>query len=328
MESVLQKITEEYNLNFKVLDKVTQGFLSDNYILADGQKKYFLKKYRFKNKERMSEVHSAKRYFFEGGIPVIMPLLTDSDESFFEHNGSFYALFPFILDHQLKPDEITKDAIVSLGETLARLHLRGKESKLKINEFFRPWDKEERMRGINQILEKISLIENKTDFDIQAEKNILLKKSVIESNNRTYESFNFLNDHLIHGDYMIGNVFFDDQNNVSNVFDFEKTEYAPRFFELFRSMIYTTFFDENITEETLANTKLYLDSYLNIYPMSKEELDDAFTAYYINRSHSYWVEAEHYLRGNTRADELLESDIARMNYFSENFEVLKKYLIE
>jgi len=179
---------------------------------------------------------------------------------------------------------------------------------------------------IEEILQKISEVEHKTSFDIAAEQNLLLKKKIVESNEQTYEQFSFRNDHLIHGDYMIGNVFFDSDDKVSYVFDFEKTQYAPRFFELFRSMIYSTFLGDNVTQDALDRAKLYLDSYLAVYPMSKDELASGFTAYHLRSAHSLWVEKEHYLLGNTRVDELLQSDILRIEYFSKNFEKMKEFL--
>ncbi len=326
MELLLQKISDIYGLQLHHLRKVEEGFLTDNHVLADGMTKYFLKKYRFKNVERIIEIHSAKKYFSNGGIPVIMPINTKGGDSFFEQEGSFYALFPFIEDRQLKDDQITNQAIISLAETLAKIHLLGRDAKIAVSDSFKMWDRDKRLSAIDQILEKIRQIENKSDFDIRAEKNVLFKKNIIESKKEEYESLRFTNDHLIHGDYMLPNVFFDKNDNVSYVFDFEKTQYAPRFFELFRAMIYSTMSDKEVTESAIARTKLFLDSYLKIYPAAKEELVYNFEIYYLKQIHSVWVEEEHYLRNNSRVDELLKSDIIRGNYLANNIEYLKSYL--
>ncbi|MDO8424060.1 MAG: phosphotransferase [bacterium] len=328
MESLLEKIQEVYELKLEFVEKVTEGFLTENYILAGGSTKYFLKKYRFKDASKIREIHEAKKYFLVGGILVVTPISTSAGESFFEYEGRFYTLFPFISDRQLKDGQITEKAIVSLAQTLARIHLLGRDAKISIDKSFTGWDKQIRLKEIEDILQKISKIEDKTGFDTSAEQNLLLKKRIIESNKQTYEQFSFRNDHLIHGDYMIGNVFFDADDNVSYIFDFEKTQYAPRFFELFRSMIYSTFLGDNVTQDALNLAKLYLNSYLAVYPMSKDELVSGFTAYCLRSAHSLWVEKEHYLLGNTRVDELLQSDILRTNYFSKHFEEMKEFLFK
>lgn len=326
MESLFKKITEIYNLDLLLVQNVTEGFLSENYILTDGSTKYFLKKYRFKNAERIREVHNVKKYFFDEGIPVIMPILAENKESFFEVEGSFYALFPFIDGIQLGESEITEKSIISLAETLVGIHLAGAKSKVLVNDYFKMWDREKRLDTINQILEKIEKIENKTEFDKVAHKNVLLKKSIIESSKEEYEQITFTNDHLIHGDYFIANVFFDNDHKVSHVFDFEKTQYAPRFFELFRSMIYCTFFTSEVTEQTLIRAKLYIDSYRKIYPASNEELSKNFDIYYLRSAHSVWVEEEHYLKNNNRVDELLKTDVVRINYLYNNLKSMKEFL--
>lgn len=257
-----------------------------------------------------------------------MPINTKDGNSFFELEESFYALFPFIDDRQMQGEQITNKAVISLAETLARMHLLGRDAKIPVSDSFKMWDRQKRLSAIEQILEKISQIKNKSDFDIRAEKNILFKKNIIESKKEEYENLKFNNDHLIHGDYMIQNVFFDGNDNVSYVFDFEKTQYAPRFFELFRAMIYSSFFDKEITEAMVARTKLFLDSYLEIYPATKEDLVENFEMYYLRSAHSVWVEEEHYLRNNDRVDELLKSDIVRVNYLTNNLESLKLFLFK
>lgn len=326
MQVILQKISDRYGLQLQHLQKVDQGFLTDNHILTDGAIKYFLKKYRFKNAEKIKEIHSVKNYFSDGGIPVIVPINTKDGNSFFELEESFYALFPFVSDRQMQGEQITDKAVVSLAETLARMHLLGWGAKIPVSDSFKMWDRQKRLSAIEQILEKISQIKDKSDFDTRAERNVLFKKSIIESKKKEYENLKFNNDHLIHGDYMIQNVFFDGDDNVSYVFDFEKTQYAPRFFELFRAMIYSSFFDKEITETMVARTKLFLDSYLKIYPATREELVENFEMYYLRSAHSVWVEEEHYLRGNDRVDELLKSDIIRVNYLTTNLDNLKTYL--
>jgi Ser/Thr protein kinase RdoA (MazF antagonist) len=321
VKPLLKKISEEYGLNLSLVEKVAQGFLSTNYVLTDGVTKYFLKKYRFTDSERIKEIHHAKKYFSGGDIPVILPIISKASDTFFEHEKGFYALFPFILDQQIEWDKLDEEAITSYAEMLARIHLLGSKSTISMSEFNKPWDSKATLLEIEQILQMISKMKIKTDFDIHAKKNLLLKKKLIESNRKGYDQFGLSNDHLIHGDYIIPNVFFDEDNNVSFVFDWEKTEYSSRFLELFRSMIQCTLFDP-------IRSKWYLDAYLALYPATKKNLEDGIDAYCIAQTHSLWIETEHYVKENTRADELLESNSFKINYFANKLESFKKNLFE
>ncbi len=71
---LLQKIKRIYGFTISASEKVTKGYLSENFILYEGTLRFFLKKYRFSDPQRVREVHSAKHYFAEGGIPVILPV--------------------------------------------------------------------------------------------------------------------------------------------------------------------------------------------------------------------------------------------------------------
>ncbi len=317
MELLLQKIGDVYGLKLRLVEKVSQGFLSENYILSDGVTKYFLKKYRYSDRAVVEGVHRSKRFFFEGGIPVIMPLPTGDGGTFFEYEAKFYTLFPFVADRQLQWNEVHGDSLVSYAQTLARIHILGRNATVAVSHFFKPWDSVATLKTIDAILQKISELQTKTEFDVLAEKNLKLKEKVISSNNKTYSEFNMESDHLLHGDYTVANVFFGTDGNVSYVFDWEKTEYAPRFLEMFRSLIQCTLGDH-------ARSKIYLDAYLALYPATREELERGLDAYALKQTHSLWIEEEHYLKGSTRTDVLIESDSFKIDYFAHKLDEFKR----
>lgn len=321
MESLLQKISKKYDLELRLREKVGQGFLSDNYVLTKGTNEYFLKKYRFRDSKRIEEIHRVKKYFSNGRIPVILPILTADSETFFQHEKSFFTLFPFVHDQQIPWNKLGRKAITSYAQMLARIHLLGSKSTIAVNEFYKAWDSKATLKKVNQILKKISQVKTKTDFDIRAEKNLLLKKRLIESNPTTSVELGLSNDHLIHGDYIIPNVFFDKNKNVSYVFDWEKTGYSSRFLELFRSMIQCSLFDP-------ARSKWYLDAYLALYPALRKDLENGINAYRLDQIHSLWIEDEHYMKENLRTDELLESTTIKIDYFANHFEEFKKFLFD
>ncbi len=131
---------------------------------------------------------------------------------------------------------------------------------------------------------------------------------------------------MIHGDYYVENVFFNERKEVSNVFDFEKAEYAPRFYELFRSLFYT-FFNGNIEERALKSAKLYLRSYIDAYPMNNEEISSGFKCYLLHKIHNVWAEHEHVINQNYRISSLVKLDYERVKYISEHSEDMLHFFL-
>lgn len=325
MVNILAKINQLYGTNVSLSEKVTRGFLSDNYFLSDGKNKFFLKKYRFDNSSRIAEIHASKKYFADGGIPVILPVSLLNGDTFFEHDGAYYALFPFVEGKHLERGNLTEASIISLGQMLGKIHLLGKESKLAIDDHFKIESEENTLKKIENILTKISEISVQSDFDKVALENVKMKKELLLKNSITFESLGLNCDHLIHGDYLDHNVFFDENDNVKWVFDFEKTNYSPRTYELFRSMVYGLL-SADVTEADLENARKYMDAYSSVYPISKEEIKRGLQLYFIKTIHTFWVESEHYLKENTRVDNFLLDDHKRIKYLSKHLDLLVNVL--
>lgn len=321
MKGILPKINHLYGTNISSSEKVTRGFLSDNYFLSDGKTKFFLKKYRFNNSNRIAEVHASKKYFAEGGIPVILPIPLLDGKTFFEHDGAYYALFPFVEGRHLEKGNLTETSIISLGQMLGKIHLLGKESKLVIDDQFKIENEEKTFKKIEDILVKISEVSLPSDFDKSALETVKMKKKLLLKNTMTFESLGLSCDHLIHGDYLDHNVFFDEEDKVKWVFDLEKTNYSPRTYEIFRSMIYGLL-SADTTKADLENARKYIDAYSSVYPISKDEIKRGLQLYFVKAIHSFWVESEHYLKGNTRVDNFLFDSHMRIKYLSENLDSL------
>ncbi|MFA6301219.1 MAG: phosphotransferase [Candidatus Paceibacterota bacterium] len=321
MDALLEKINKLYGLSVHSPEKVTKGLLTENHVLTEGDKKYFLKRYRFDSKKEIEEIHLVKKYFASGGIPVILPILNKELNTFFAFENKYFALFPFVEGRQLELDSLTDTAIISLGEMLGKIHLLGKEAKLSITDDFGAWDKEKVLAKFENITAMIYQQKELSDFDKLALEDLKRRKFLVESNSINFEDLGLKNDHLIQGDYHTGNLFFDDYDHVSSVFDFEKARYAPRVFELVRSLAHI-FFQNDFSPGNITKAKLYLNSYLKIYPISRGEIEKGFKIYYLKMLHSSWVQSEHYLKNNYRVDHLLAGNFERIKYLSEHLEEL------
>ncbi len=321
MEHLLQKINNIYGINVSLFEKVTKGFLSENYFLSDGEDRFFLKKYRFDKPNRIIEIHASKKYFSNGGIPVILPISFLDGKTFFEHDHTYYALFPFIEGRHIERGELSDTAIISLGKMLGKIHLLGKNSKLVIEDYFTIEDKEKIFKKIEDITKKISEVDTLSEFDKTANENIQIKKELLLKNTINFESLGLQSDHLIHGDYLEHNVLFDEHDNVKWVFDFEKTGYSPRTYELFRSMCYG-FLSSGVTNINIDNARKYIDAYASVYPISYDEIKKGLQLFYVKSINGFWVESEHYLKDNTRVDHFLFEDHKRIKFLSENLDSL------
>jgi len=326
MNDLVEKTGELYGLRLCYVEKVAKGFLSENHILSDGNKKYFLKKYRFDNEKKIREIHSAKEYFSCGGIPVVLPIVNKEGHTFFFFENGYFSLFPFICEKQLERKDLTDTAIVSFGEMLGRMHLLGGRSKIIMSGEFHRWKKETALETIKTIECEISKKTILTSFEEMAKEGLLKKQKLILSNSFSFEEFGFLNDHLIHGDYLYHNVFFSESDRVSHVFDLEKADYSPRMYEFWRSLMYT-FLEGKVDKEDMRKAKLYKDSYEEIYPTTQEEMEKGLLLFYIKTIHGLWIETEHYIKNNMRVDCFLAPDFERVEYLSKNLEKLKSELL-
>ncbi|MFA6386608.1 MAG: phosphotransferase [Candidatus Paceibacterota bacterium] len=326
MNELLSHVNKIYGFNFNTFEKVKEGSLSENYILIGDTNKYFLKKYRFNNENKIKEIHSVKNYFAQDGIPVILPIRNKNNKTFFLFKKEYYALFPFIFNKELKEDYLTNKTIISLGEMLGRIHLLGKNSKLPIKEVFKEWDKQKSLKKIKVINSIIRKKQKTTNFDKLTLKSIETKKKLIKLNTILFKDLNLKSDHLIHGDYIYHNVFFND-DKVLKVFDFEKTNYSPRVYELLRA-VFHSFFNKSIKKkDNISRAKLFIKAYCNIYPISKKEISQGLKLFYLKLIHGVWVEEEHYIRNNNRVDKFLQNNFDLLQYLSEHYNEFEKELL-
>lgn len=326
-EELKNKLFELYNISTDLLEPVTKGYLSTNFAVHIADRKYFLKKYRFDAEDKIKEIHAVKKFFANGGIPVIKPIPTKTSNTYFNYDGGFYTLFPFVDGIQYERNTVSNKAIISLAEMCARIHLRGKENFPHVSDTFKKWNKEASLEKIEKILEIISNLKVKTEFDELALESCLLKKKLIREYNISFEDLGFKYDHLIHGDYLDHNVFFNDKDEVIAVFDFEKADMSPREYEIFRSCM-LTFMQGKNPELELRNVVTYLRAYIAVYPLTIQQIEKGFELFFQKQAHGVWVESEHYLKNSTRTDIFLKIEFDRLKYMVENKDQILKVITE
>ena len=321
----LTELHKLYGLQLSVVRKVEAGFLSENYILTDGTAKFFLKKHRHVDNERVEQVCFAEKFFSEGGVSVILPILSIQEKPFFDYKNRFYSLYPYVSGLHQARGRLTEKAAISLAQTLAILHKRGSECTVPLTGQFKVWNTSTFLSKTVAIETEIKKEQPLSQFGSMVLESLRVKKDAVIARSISHEQLDLPDDHLIHGDYFCDNVFFGESGTVSFVFDFEKTQYAPPLYELFRSMIVSFFSIPNKANLRLA--KKYVSTYLTSYPFTEEIIKKSFEAAYQKQIHSLWIEEGHYLTNSTRADLLLPSQLACNKYYIENRVAIEKYVL-
>ena len=320
--AVLEKIRSLYPIaqEASFLESVTEGFLSRNVILQTPKLKLFLKEYGSPERNTVEEIHKAKIFFATRGIPAILPYVNEEQTTIFTHQDRQYALFPFVEGRIIRRSERTPKAHSSAGSMLARIHLAGREdhSDIDVPEQ-KSWDQEEFLEKAATIEECISRLPELSEYDLLALRSIEFKQGLARVNPITPDMLGIKNDHLIHGDYHGRNIFYNADDEVSHVFDFEKTCRAPRAFEIARALDFMCF-APHYHEEGFAFAQYFLRAYNEVYPLPKDELVQGIMKFYLRSVHSLWPMTEHYLLQNTRTDSLLESQTLRVEYYSKHLE--------
>lgn len=322
MAELDRKIVEKLEANYLIgwvlkVGRIGGGRMGNNFWIETAGEKYFLREYRIEETDRIREIHRAKSYFYEKGIPTVRPIKTKTGETFFVENGKIYSLFPFVSGVSVRRVELTDKNLAVMGDFLARLHRVGESPP----EYF---EKREKVWNDNDFFKKaethIRHIEEKPvldDFDKLALQKLMRQTELVRKFNDSYVITYPL--HITHNDFHHENVFFDELGEVAHIFDWEKAQLATRAKEIARALEINVFeagFDDN----TFRRARVFLDAYSAVYPLTRDEFRDGVRKRYAGILHSTWIEDEHYDRENFRVDEFLIHDLNRINHYAEHMD--------
>ena len=317
----LSKILDFYEIPPVVsFSKVERGYISHNYRVETRAGIYFLKQHSKKVFWQIDSIEKAESFFINGGIPVIKPLQTKTGELHIVVDEKCYVLYPFVEGISYERGNIPIQALESMGKMLADIHLLTKEGitdTYKEFPYYKLSAKEKIIDEIEQCLAVIQKIQDKTAFDILVLDSLTYKKEFIEKFDSTSYSFITEDRHLCHGDYHVENIFFDQTNNISYVFDLDMSGPAPRLYELFRSCMLSCF-NHIYIEDRFKQARILIDSYYKKYPFTQKEFRDVLEAYYLNQIWSAWIEKSHYLEGSTRVDHIYKPCMDTIYYLRDH----------
>lgn len=336
---LLKKINSLFNIpTLSYKGKAKGGFLSDNYILTNITDKYFLKKYRNPVGNRLPIISETEEFFANQDVPIILPIKTKTGKSYFEINKEYYSLYPFVkargFDH--KKDKLTPTMAKSIASNLALMHKLSERGKSKLSkERIKEWDPKivlskdaqtDFRKYVDKVSEAINKKRTKTNFDKLTLDILKLKTSIAESFPRNIKIGRLGRNHVLHGDYHAQNLFFNKNDQVTHIFDLEKTETRPRSTELVRSM-FIICFNSYFTAKNFKLARTYLKAYKEIYPIKNSEIESSIRFMFYKHTLNLWIEKGHYLNNYKRADILLAGELRFTKYLSKNLETLVKRLL-
>lgn len=305
--------------NLSYVEKITRGVLSNNNVITDGYQKFFVKEWRIAKTERLRQVLAAERHFSDNAVPVILPLPSGGNDNFLFLGGKHYSLYPYVSASHIEREDLDNEPLTSMARMLARIHRAGKDTTLEIQKL--SWPRRDRAIKILESAQQIiDSAPEKSTFDNMAAEYISRKLRLIENAAHDQGGTGLAWDTLIHGDYHESNVFFID-GEMSHVFDFEKTELAPRALELVRCVRHT-FLNGDYSERNLERARKFILSYADEFPISADEVRHGIYAWFNRGIYTTWIIEEHYLNSNNRPDVFLENDLAALRFESDHIDEL------
>lgn len=309
-----------------ITKQIETGYKAASFVVCDGEQTFFVKKYHPKRSaERLLEVHKIKAFFKEYGVPTIPPLLSSEGSTLLKINEECFAVFPYISDKQYYglPSE---QAVASAGENLARLHLAGANHLPLVNKVLKPWDKAAFLESAGRMLELADA--GTTSFDRMASNMLKLKIELARNSNLSYADLGLKNDAILHGDYHTHNLFFDEQDNVSFIFDFERTMAGSRTTDIAYGLFmicfdFNTDIENDVSDVHFERAQSFIRAYNQVFPIGLDEYMNGIRWFFWSQLvYIEWPLGAHYFEHDTRADRLLPKRLSRLEYFVKNFDAV------
>ncbi|GCE09711.1 phosphotransferase enzyme family protein [Dictyobacter aurantiacus] len=316
-------LQEAWNLPpVRVTWKPDSGTIHRTVLLRTGQVNYALRAYRYSNEQRwkIEGEHAIIAHVQQHGLPAIAPLPLPNGGTILNHEGAFYALFPFAPGQQIPRHKLNIDNAIAMGKMLGQLHqaLRDYHPQYARTISF-DVDRETSVAKIDQIEAAIlSQPEGLNALDKQSLQRLAQRRDrLMASQPADVSILSTLNHQVTHGDYQESNLFFEG-NSVSAIIDWDQSLFAPRAWEIIRVFHY-------IFKFQAEGCSAFLNAYRTIIPLPLVDLEKTATIYAWIREHDLWLYEELYLHKNQRVRSFVAP--GRFIPLAERWHALKSQLV-
>lgn len=280
------------------------GTIHRTFLLKTAMKNYALRAYRYNAEDRWRIVyeHDLIAYVRAHDLPAITPVLLPNGETILEHEGRFYALYPFAQGYQVARGYLGIEEITAMGTFLGQLHhiLRSYPHE-RVPHRSLTVDHAAAFTAIDAIETAIRAQKHISEEDQQALSQLAERRDgLMKARPADEKAFLTIKQQVIHGDYQETNLFFEG-NRVSAAIDWDQAYVAPRAWEVVRTLHYVFQLEE-------AACHAFLNAYRQEIPLPFTELDVVAATYEWIKAHDLWHYSALYLEGNQRVRRFLQPE--------------------
>ncbi|KKW33156.1 MAG: hypothetical protein UY76_C0008G0029 [Candidatus Uhrbacteria bacterium GW2011_GWA2_52_8d] len=289
--------------------------MSQNFRVETDKGTYFLKQYRNRINTNIYEIKEAEAFFASGGIQIISPIKDRYEREAFWDGEHWFSLFPFIFSQSPIATKMNLTLVGNLARTLSRIHLVGQSFPKLPFQLLRigterkfHLEQVELLRILQGHKQKTALEERMMDI---LRKKAVYKRDVIIQPQDLLLSY----DRLLHGDYQYTNVFIDQTDEVTHVYDLERACLGPTEYEVVRSLMLNCF-DDGWKPRNFSHARHYLNEYRSNHPLSFDLFRQAMHLYAYNILHMTWIEARYLVFGIDTQLDLFNRHADRVEFFA------------
>jgi Ser/Thr protein kinase RdoA (MazF antagonist) len=225
------------------------------YVFERNENRYYLR-FSFEQENSVEQIHEElnyMQYLIRHGYPSVVPVPSDNGrliETVVTSDGLYFGVvFSQANGSALHIEKMNEEQFEQWGKSLASLHILAKTYR----------SNDVKRKNWQDILESVDTILQRYPLEQEAKTELERVKSWIHS--LTFSNDNF---GLIHYDFQLDNVFWDENEHHFNVFDFDDSMY-----HWFAMDIVTSLKDlyENDVQEAGAKIESFLRGYCSILPL-------------------------------------------------------------
>lgn len=306
------------------------GMLNQNLIAISARGSFFLKGYRYADSAPIAREHRLIFFAAQAGIPAHPPLSSPGGATFMRVGGRYWAIYPLLHGEQPSPSDMTPAHAAGMGRVLAHIHVA--LSRFPPDEALSfptepTWDSQQASEEMVEYEVEIGRRPIREPFDQHALSSFAYRRTLLASGIAGPEAFASLPVQLLHGDFHLGNLFFDHNGTVKGVIDWELAKVGPRAWEIVRTLDYTLPLAQDIGRGGPL-LRAFIHAYAQATPLTEDECAAMPELYWAVRVHSLWPYEEHYRKGSARTDKVALQDLESLGWWAAHRQDLAAALKE
>jgi Ser/Thr protein kinase RdoA (MazF antagonist) len=305
------KICLDFELGTPIsIEENHEGVLNKNYVLTTDMGTYFIKSVREKRKLEIPYIAGVEEYMRAQGIPAVCMLKNAHGDTYVQYDSDVYTVYPFLQSD--RSHSYGLNDFKTMGVMLGKIHEAG-SSNVPTPLKSRIFKEKEDVMITGKLHEYRDLITSKESLDetdqlfltyIDTKLNLIPRLAPILLEN----------DVLAHGDYHARNLLISGSREIIGVCDWEKAEMSPRAYELARSIQYVCFEDDEQDDiKSLEYAKAFLEGYISVLPITKQDIENGFALRFRKMVFSFWIESQYYTNYDSRSNKFIPHVIRLIN---------------